>query len=199
MSYLKRWGITFEVLEMIVAAAPSLRGMLFGYVAEHQLKKWLFPPGETRISPLPKPDDHDRKSKGDVYLSYKGRTIKIESKCLQTNSVKNENGLWSGIFQCDASDRREVILPTGQKVSTTCLLVGEFDIVAVGLFQFGEQWRFAFAKNCDLPHPPKMAPEIAKHLIKSSIAITWPLKPPFSEVPFPLFDEIVSAKLSETP
>jgi hypothetical protein len=34
---------------------------------------------------------------------------------------------------------------------TTNLVVGGFDLLAINLFEFGAEWRFAFAKNRDLP------------------------------------------------
>ncbi len=55
------------------------------------------------------------------------------------------------MFQCDASDKRLVKLPSGQEIETTCLVVGGFDLLAVNIFQFANQWKFAFAKNADLP------------------------------------------------
>jgi hypothetical protein len=44
-----------------------------------------------------------------------------------------------------------VHLPNGESVETTYLLVGGFDLLAVNLLEFGQEWRFAFAKNSDLP------------------------------------------------
>jgi hypothetical protein len=39
---LSRWGISAKELTEAVDANPSLRGMLFGYVAEHHLRKIWF-------------------------------------------------------------------------------------------------------------------------------------------------------------
>ena len=43
---------------------------------------------------------------------------------------------WKGKAQVDASDRREVVLPDNSRVTTTCLLKGEFDILAINVFAF---------------------------------------------------------------
>ncbi len=39
---LDRWGITAEELTEIVAANPSMRGLMLGYVAEYKLRKMWF-------------------------------------------------------------------------------------------------------------------------------------------------------------
>ena len=134
-------------------------------------------------------------SKGDISFQYKGREFKIEAKSLQTNSVYQEDGIWKGKFQCDASDRREILLSNGHTVNTTCLAVGEFDIVAVSCYAFGDTWKFAFAKNSDLPHPGtrsrNVAAEDREYLIKSLIDITWPLQPPFTTDVYSLLDDMI--------
>ena len=70
---------------------------------------------------------------------------------MQTSTVARAAEGWTGRAQVDASDRREVELPDGSSVITTCLRRGEFDILAVNVFEFSQQWRFVFAKNEDLP------------------------------------------------
>ena len=81
-------------------------------------------------------DNHDRKHKGDIAFNYKGFEIKVECKSLQTNSIRSIEKGYVGKFQCDASDRRPITLPDGTVIETTCLLVGEFDLLAVGIFNF---------------------------------------------------------------
>jgi hypothetical protein len=200
MGVLNLWGVAYEVLDAIVTAAPSLRGMLFGYVTEYKLQKMWFTDSDTRFQIDTRPDNHDRKHKGDLWICYKGESIKIEVKGLQSNSVKTAQEGWEGIFQCDASDRRDITLPNGEVVNTTCLQVGEFDLLAVGLFQFGNEWRFAFVRNHDLPRCEQRncTPEQRKYLIKTGIKITWPLRAPFEPEPFRLLDEIVQERSSET-
>ena len=191
---LERWKITEEEFTKIVDENPSLRGFIFGYVSEYKARTYF--DGHENITHLMKYDDHDRTSKGDISFLYKGREFKIEAKSLQTNSVINIGpDEWHGKFQCDASDRREIRLPNGHKVNTTCLEVGEFDIVAVSLYAFGDQWRFAFAKNSDLPHPGNRSRNIAledrEYLIKTLIDISWPLQAPFTTNVFSLLDSML--------
>ena len=190
---LDRWQISAEELTKIVDENPSLRGFIFGYVSEYKARTFF--DRNSEITGLKKYDDHDRSSKGDISFQYKGREFKIEAKSLQTNSVYQEDGIWKGKFQCDASDRREILLPNGHTVNTTCLAVGEFDIVAVSCYAFGDTWKFAFAKNSDLPHPGtrsrNVAAEDREYLIKSLIDITWPLQPPFTTDVYSLLDDMI--------
>ncbi|MBK9007328.1 MAG: restriction endonuclease [Anaerolineae bacterium] len=196
-SILKRWGITERELTELVDQNPSLRGILLGYVAEKKFHdKYLSHPD---ISEKEKGDDHDRNKKGDRRIVYKGHTFLIEVKSLQTNSVKNlGSGKWTGRAQVDASDRRVVTFPNKTKLNTTCLLRGEFDLLAVNCFAFGEQWRFAFALNSELPENTysKYTAYQRKHLLPSLITIEWALQPPFTDNPFALLDKLIQQKSS---
>jgi len=167
---------------------------MIGYIGEFKLRKLLL--AEERISHVHKYDDHDRTHKNDVAISYEGYEFTFEVKSLQTNSIRKIGDVYSGDFQCDASDRRPVRLPNGETVETTCLLVGGFDLVAVNPFAFREQWDFAFALNRDLPRSKsnKYTPKQQKYLLATSVKITWPLQSPFATDPFPLLDELIAEK-----
>ena len=188
---LDRWQISATQLTEAVDANPSLRGIMLGYVAELKLREmWFDNPEITRHL---KYDDHDRTRKGDLVVFYKGKEFIIEAKSLQTNTISFQNGIWSGKTQCDASDRRIVTLPNGKKIETTCLLVGEFDLLAVNLFAFENKWRFVFAKNSELPRSQfkKYTSAQRKHLLATLINVTWPPNPPFRDEPFGLLDEML--------
>lgn len=194
---LDRWDLTAKELTLAIDENPSLRGMLFGYVAEYKLRSMWFI-GRSGVTEHVKHDDHDRKKKGDLVVTYKKHIFIIESKSLQTNSVRKESGVWSGKAQCDASDRRTVTLANGSTIETTCLLAGEFDILAVNLFAFENRWRFVFAKNRDLPRSTyrKYSPAQQAELLASLVPVCWPPKPPFSEDPFSLMDEMIKTSPS---
>ena len=193
-SLLDAWSITAEELSEIVAQNPSMRGLMFGFVAEYKLKKeWLQRP---EVENLVRPRSHDRKQKCDFVFDYKGQPIKVEVKCLDSPKVKQVEGGYKGTFQCNASDKTEVLLPNGEIVSTNCLLAGGFDLLAVCLYSFGQVWRFAFALNDDLPRSTwkGYTPEQQKYLLPSSMKITWPLSAPFADEPFTLLDRLLAER-----
>ncbi len=195
---LKDWGITPAILTKLLNQNPSLRGMLFGYVAELKLEElWLSHP---EITDCTKDDDHDRRKKGDRRIVYKGHSFVVEAKSLQANSIKYRNESWFGKAQVDASDRREIFLPSGDKVNTTLLLVGEFDILAVNVYPFEGKWDFVFARNRDLPRTTysKYTPMQQEYLLASLIPITWPPQPPFVDNLHSLLDELVEEQIRKT-
>ncbi len=194
MGLLEDWGVTIQALNEVLASRPSLRGILIGFIAEYKLPQMWF--ADRRITGLERYDNHDRTRPGDFGFLYRRVPITVQVKSLQSNDVKEVKGGYVGTFQCDASDRRPVILPNGDELETTCLVVGGFDLVAVNLFHFGHQWRFAFAKNEDLPRSrsKKYTPEQRRYLLSTSVKISWPLVEPFRDEPFGLLDEIIAEK-----
>lgn len=121
---------------------------MLGYVAEKVFHDTFLEHPE--ISEKGKDDDHDRKKKGDRRIVYKGKTLTIEVKSLQTAMARRTGpNEWTGKAQVDGSDRRIIKFPDGTELNTTLLLKGEFDLLAVNCFAFGEEWKFAFAKNKD--------------------------------------------------
>ena len=191
---LARWSLTAQDLTKIIDDNPSLRGFLFGYVGEFKLRHYLS--SDPRVTDLRKYDDHDRTNKNDLCVTYRGHQFTFEVKSLQSLSVKLRDEQYVGVFQCDASDRREVQLPNGERVNTTNLVVDEFDIVAVNLFQFRKEWAFGFAHNRNLPRTTskKYPLEQRQYLLKSSIGITWPLQEPFVSDPFTLLDQLLQER-----
>ena len=192
---LRSWDLTRAELTEIVAENPSMRGLMFGYVAEYKLKKiWLERP---EIENVMRPRAHDRKAKGDFRFQYRGRTATLEVKCLDIPKVRFKAGAYEGTFQCNASDARSVALPNGETLTTNCLVAGEFDLLAVCLFAFEKVWRFAFALNTDLPRTTWQGytPAQQKHLLKSTMPISWPLRPPFEAEPFDLLDRLVAKRV----
>lgn len=197
MTILDRWQLTATELTTIIDNNPSLRGFLLGYIAEYKLRTFLN--HHPFVSNLYKPDDHNRSAsaKADMLLTYKGHSFGIEVKSLQTNSIKRQpNGLLIGKTQVDASDNRDVILPNGETIKTTCLLVGQFDLLAINLFQFQEQWDFAFILNRDLPRSTyrRYTESQREYLLATLVNVTWPLEPPFADNPFTLLDQLVSER-----
>jgi hypothetical protein len=170
---------------------------MFGYVAEMKLRKIWF--SDERVTHAVKYDDHDRKKKGDLVITYRGHSFIVESKSLQTNSIRKAGDKFTGRAQCDASDRRIISLPDGSSVNTTCLLVGEFDLLAVNIFGFNDEWRFLFAKNKDLPRSSYRGYTQAQrqYLLASLVPVTYPPEPPLYDEPFKLLEEIIEDRKRE--
>lgn len=189
---LERWKLTETELTSIVLDNPSLRGFMLGYVAEHKVRDFLS--RQPQISGVRKPDDHDRRggSKNDMIAIYKGREFSFEIKSLQTNSIKfdNEKQVYDGRAQVDASDRRPVSFPDGSQLQTTCLLVGQFDILVLNLFQFRQEWDFAFILNRDLPRTNyrKYTEYQRRLLLATTVKVTFPIRLPYSESPLELLE-----------
>ena len=191
-SILARWNFTDEELTQLIDNNPSLRGMVLGYLAEMKLERlWLSDP---RFSEVSKHDDHDRAHHNDRVAVYKGRGFTLESKSLQTATIQRTPEGWIGKAQVDASDRREVAFSDGSVVSTTCLLRGDFDVLAVNLFAFGDEWRFSFVKNSDLPASrySRYTEYQRQHLLATMVDVSWPPRPPFRADLFELLDEMIS-------
>jgi len=196
-SILKRWDISEDQLTDLVDENPSLRGMLLGYVAEKKFHYGFL--DHPDITDVLKDDDHDRSKKGDRRIIYKGIEVVIEVKSLQTKTVKKLGpDSWTGKSQVDGSDRRIITFDDGSELNTTLLKRGEFDLLAVNCYAFGDKWRFVFAKNDDLPCSTfkGYSEEQCKKLIASLVTVTWPPVAPYEDNPYKLLDQIIAKKRS---
>jgi hypothetical protein len=176
----RRWA-DFEALVQVMTEVPSVRGMVYGNVAEVEFADWLVRNGVPMEDQF-RDDDH-AKTKSDRTIVFEGRRYTIQVKSLQTNSIKEWSpGRFSARVQCDASDRRTVVLSTGTKVETTCYVAGEFDVLCVGLHPFLGAWEFAFQLNSSLARSNHRG-GLAKHLtddergelLKTLVPLEWPL------------------------
>jgi hypothetical protein len=194
-STLQRYGATFEELERIVDENPSLRSFVVGYLNEERSRVFLADSLAGVLTDGGKPNDHDRSVKADRVYTYRGFTVRLEVKGVQTASVRHGDGVVSASFQCDASDARPVLLPSGVTVVTSCLLAGEFDVVAVPLFELCGRWEFAFAANRDLRRTssPKFASADRSSLLATLQPVSYPVAPPFTTDLRSLLDRMVAA------
>jgi hypothetical protein len=168
-----------EDLVSAIKRAPSLRGMILGYIAEEMFEKYL--PGKyPGVSDIEKHDDHNREeNKSDRTITYCGRRYGIQLKSVQTNSISFcpvVGGLYATV-QNDASDARTIKLPNGSTVVTTCYARGEYDILAVPLFPFTGKWEFAYKLNADCRECESSKYTVADrvHLLATTESITYPL------------------------
>jgi hypothetical protein len=189
MNILQHWGITVEQISQAILENSSLRGMVFGYVAEIKLRELLS--ANPQVELIVKDDDHNRKRKADFRIRYKGREFRLESKSLQTNSIKRlPNGTWLGKTQVDGSDRRMVHFADGSSLETTLLLPNEFDVLAVNCFAFENSWFWLFARNRDLPRSnfAKYTPAQRQSLLASLVEVQKPTMGIFTPDLFGLLD-----------
>ena len=192
---LDEWEVTAEELTVVLRENPSLKGMVFGYVAELKLKEAIMRLDD--VTYQTKFDDHDRKKKGDLFIIYRGAAFDIESKSLQTKTVRfdEKTGVWSGKAQVDASDRRPVTLEGGVQVETTLLKRDEFDVLAINCYAFTGKWDFVFCRNRDLPSTGyrKYVPAVRAQLIASTVSVSLPPRPPFVGELRRLLDDMIAA------
>ena len=185
----------------ILTENPSLRGITMGYFAEVMFEDNVLRK-QPAFSSIGKDDDH-QKSKSDRRFVYRDREYTIQLKSIQTNSLRDEEkGRVTAIVQNDASDRRDILLPTGKKISTTCYLVAEYDILAVPLFPFTGDWsRFAFRRNRDLPRSRHRgySPEERESLLATAVRIEWPLDEAWTTKLVPMLDKTLGRPVGSEP
>lgn len=170
-----------EELVESIKRAPSLRGMILGYVAEHMFVKHVLDRYPVILSEhIEHHDDHDRTAnKSDRTIAYNGRKYGIQLKSIQTNSIVRDltSGHLHADVQNDASDRRTVRFADGSSVETTCYKKGEYDILAVPLFPFLGAWEFAYKLNahCAPCTSLKYTAYQREHLLSTTERMCWPL------------------------
>lgn len=191
MTPLTQWGIDLTELSSLVDRNPSLRGFLFGYVAQDRLISTL--KSNPAITSVTKADDHDRKKKGHIVANYKGSEIRLEARSLQISSIKVFDSGFTGSVQCDASDRREITVKS-HSVTTTCLKVDDFDVLATCVFPFTGKWEFMYCLSENLPRSTykKYPVDVQKVLIQGNVRVKWPAVSPFVLDPLPLFEKVVA-------
>jgi len=174
-------SVSPEDLVTSIKRAPSLRGMILGYIAEEMFEKYVPQTYDfINSNDIEAHDDHDRRfNKSDRTIRVNQRLYRIQLKSIQTNSIKRnmETGLLQADVQNDASDSRSILLPTGNNVITTCYAKGDYDILAVPLFPFTGEWVYAYKRNIDCrpTTSKKYSTEDSEYLLSTTEIITWPL------------------------
>ena len=161
-----------------IKRAPSLRGMMLGYIAEEMFMKFLRTSSE--VSDIRQHDDHDRSmNKADVDFLIEGRRVSVQLKSIQTNSIcfRTDLSMLQAGVQNDGSDKREVILEGGEVVLTTNYRVGDYDVLAVPLFPFTGGWDFAYKLNrsCRRTTSKKYTANQQRQLLSTMEEVTYPL------------------------
>jgi hypothetical protein len=143
-------GFTMGDIQGMLDENPSLRGYMQGYFAEWALRKQIENiPGVKSVEKIPDQDT----TKGDLKVVYKDVVITIESKSIHTNTVKYDilTQSWEGAAMMKNTDKRTLLIEGEGEVSTSKLLKGQFDILAVCCFPISGKWDFMFVENRFLP------------------------------------------------
>jgi hypothetical protein len=168
------WAVPDTLLEVV--KIPSLRGMVYGYVAEYEFAKYLV--NALGIIEYDRDDDH-KKTKSDLNFIYNRRRYTVQVKCLQTTLIRPiENDRFYAVAQNDASDKRTVTLPNGDKIETTCYVAGEYDILVSTVQPFTGEWKFIFKKNKDLRRSTfkGYTKEQQRYLLASQDVVIYPIE-----------------------
>lgn len=174
-----------EELEEVIQENSSLRGYLQGYLAEVALKKQLLLiPGITSVVKIP----DQGKEKGDFKVIYKDKPLTIEVKSIATSSVKEDvlNDTWQGKVQVKATDKRTIEVDGIGTVTSTSLVKGEFDILAISCYAVSGKWEFLFIENEYLPEQSSSLPG----LIKTSFTINPATTPCLTESIVNILDSV---------
>lgn len=158
-------GFSISDLEEMICENPSLRGYMQGYLAERVLRKQLEQLEDvTSVTKIPDQDDE----KGDFKVVYKGKPITIEVKSIATDSVKEDvlTQTWQGTVRIKNTDKRELQIEGVGTISSTKLLKGQFDILAICCFAVSGEWNFMFLENKYIPEDTEIP-----GLLKTSFVI----------------------------
>jgi len=140
-------GVCIQDIEELAEQNPSLRGYLHGYIAELFLKRHL--ESLHGISKVEKIPDRDSR-KGDFLVTYLNHTLTVEAKSLSSNDLRQDllNDSWIGRVNLKKTGAGK-IPDTHER--TTCLMRGEFDVLAICTFSLTKTWEFVFLENRYIP------------------------------------------------
>lgn len=158
-------GFTIQDIQEMIEENSSLRGYLQGYLAERTLRSQIETiPGVASVRKIP----DQCSEKGDLQVLYKDVLITIEVKSLKTDSVTEDlfTQTWEGKVGIKNTDKREVEVDGIGSISTTKLIRGQFDILAICCFAVSGKWDFMFIENRFIP-----AAEEHKDLLKTQFTI----------------------------
>lgn len=193
---IKSWGLSLDDLVTMIAENPHVYSPISGFLGEYKCRQLHLTRPE--ITEIIRPSGYDKANKGDFVFFYRDESIRLEVKSLDGPKVSDlGSGRWKGPFQCNASDARAVTLPNGHTVVTNCIVAGGWDVLAVNLYDFGGEWRFAFARQDDLPRASsKYTSKDRPFMLATSMTITLPLAPPYTMDLLALLDTIVTDRLA---
>ena len=212
--YWNNWQLSPDEFNRIIDKNSNALSAIYGYVAEERLRE-MFLENDDRVKLLRSPEDQDDDDKGDWAFQWRGESMKIEVKSLQTHTIEEvdtsqetltEGGgepvrYRAGFHLKGTSDQRTVEYE-GEEYETTLMNVekSDVDVMAVNLYKLKEEWDFAFIKVKDLPRSRGNYPDgLKQQLAKSQIRLTVPLEEPFTTDIYGLMDEVLEEREGSSP
>lgn len=185
---------TLFELEDLIDENSSLRGYLQGYLGELALKKQLLQvPGVTEVVKIP----DQAEEKGDFRVTYKDKTLTVEVKSLLSASVKPDvlHDSWQARVSIKNTDKRELEVEGLGTISTTSLVKGDFDVLAICCYAVNNKWEFLFIENEYLPEKSPEHPGI----LKTSFIVNPEITPLVTKDFFKVADSVLEKKSLEIP
>lgn len=207
--YWNDWKLDEEEFNRIIHTNSNALSAIFGYVAEERLRE-MYLEDHPEIANIRTPEDQDSADKGDWAFTYRGESMKVEVKSLQTHTITEVNPdqqtltetgdepvrFKAGFHLKGTSDQREVVYE-GETYNTTLMDVSDtdIDIMAVNLYKIKDEWEFAFLRVEDLPRSKGNYPDgLREKLARSQIRLTIPLEDPFTDDLFALMDAVLDER-----
>lgn len=208
--YWNDWQLDTEEFNRIINQNSNALSAIYGYVAEERLRE-TFLEEDCRVENVRSPEDQDSADKGDWAFDYRGESMKIEVKSLQTHTIQavdtdqtkfgedTDETRWKAGFHLKGTSDQRIVEYEGEEYSTTLMNVekSDVDIMAVNLYRIEDEWQFAFLRVDDLPRSKGSYPDgLREQLAKSQIRLTIPLEEPFTEDLYGLMDQILHERQS---
>lgn len=181
-------GFSLSDLEALMDENPSLRGYVQGYLAEMMLRRKLLSlPNVESVVKIP---DHNEE-KGDFRIMYRNRAITMEVKSIATSSVKHDpmNETWQGTVLVKNTDKRLIEVDGLGEVTSTNIIKGEFDVLAICCFAVRGDWDFVFIESQYLPEPDTLP-----GLVKTRFSINPMLTPGLTHDPSKILETVRKRK-----
>ena len=165
-----------------------------GYSSEYILEKLVL--DTPHVSGCYKPGDNNTHEKGDLVASYKEVPVSIEVKNVRRRGsstqrkpklVTNlEEQYWVGHFCTRAGRSRIVTFSDGSKSHSYNCVRGQYDVIAVNVYQFTGRQQFMYCLEKDLPstkHTPKthLSPLQCHETLQPEVTVRWPPVAPWTD------------------
>lgn len=183
----------YKILSPVKGAAAEYRW------AEDILKKSIF------ISHFQKLNDKKCPDYVVRYLNYSGLVI-CEVKCIASGTIKFKNGFLEAKVNISHRDNREVEFPCGGTASLLNIHKGEYDLLAINIFDLigSHKWVYINAEDLEVEIKfPKskcyasltQEQKDSGFLLKNHQTVTWPLSSPWTENLQDVLNSVIISKM----